>query len=150
MFWNKKAKTPTRTIEDGIRLAMERGVASKHYKDTDDPFRWRKDSETLESQLQGLTELAVEFRKDAREYKILYPLGAAYYFNLRLSQFLADEDFKQGILAEATERELEVQRSRALVEAVRAGKDRHPQFLALVDAQSLDDIRRAESLLKRA
>jgi len=156
MFWKKKVKNPTNktavlnTIEDGIRFAMEHGISVSDYMNTTDPFRWKSDYESVESQLKRLSDLAVKFRKQSREYAILYPGGADYNFNVRLTQFVADENFKKKILNETIEREVEVQRSRAMVEAVRAGKDTHPQFLALVDAKSLDDIRQAESILKRA
>lgn len=151
MFWKKKNKSDTlTTIEDAIRFAMERGISARGGYLTADTqiFCWKDKWENVENQLNALTNAAMKTRENARSYSILYPRGAAHHFNKKLREFISDENFKKSILSEFTEREVEVQKSRAMVEAVRRGKDTHPAFLALVEATSLKEIRNAESQLK--
>lgn len=145
MFWKK---TPKVTIESEIRRALDAGVSAKMGYGIDYPFRWARRSESIEERLNGLTDLAVAIRQKCRDYPMLYSRGPLGTFSYLLDDFLSDENFKKNILQETIGREVEVQRSIAMVEAVRNGQDTQPGFLALVEAKSLDDIRRAQKSLR--
>lgn len=144
MFWNKKPKI--KTMEDVVRRALDAGVSASGFHRLD-PFRWAVPGEDIEARLAKLTDLAIYYRKEAREYPILYSGGPVVQLNWKLDQFLADESFKKNLVKDVTSREVEVQRSLAMVEAVRAGKDSHPGFLKLVEAETLGDIKTAQNML---
>lgn len=144
MFWNKKPKV--KTMEDVIRKALDAGLSASGFH-LNGPFRWAEPHEDIEGRLLALTELAVYYRKIARDYPFTYSRGAVLELNWKLDAFLADEDFKKNFISEVAAREVEVERSHAMVAAVREGKDRHPGFLKLVEAETLGDIQTAKNML---